>query len=354
MSATRPELRVLLLGLVFCHGAFAAGMVPILNEVLSTRAPLSFALYFGAMVAGQGIVVLMPRVSDWDRALPAFEVLFAVALLAMGALGSASGFLWGRLLEGLSSGLTLPLIFSQVMRLRAWGSAEKRTGFMNSSFALGFVVGPFVVHGVGGWLDTQLLLWSFAAIFLGIAGAMVMRPPPAGRVDEASTATLPARRTMLFPLGLAKLTYGFTLAFIGGQASAAFSLPVAWVMLGLAIIFVGGQALATVLVRAVGTTRMLQVVPLGLAVGLCGLGLTGQGTWLFVVGGFHSMLLLLGFRLFAGGPDDARTFALFNVATDPALMVGALLAGLGAPGALVIAAAGALAPLLGLRAEETR
>ena len=50
LGAPRLDLRLLLLTLVALHGAFAAGMVPLLNEQLGADASLAFALYFGALM----------------------------------------------------------------------------------------------------------------------------------------------------------------------------------------------------------------------------------------------------------------------------------------------------------------
>lgn len=362
----RVDLRLLLLGLVFLHGAFAAGMVPVLNRELGDWAPPAFALYYGGMVAGQLAICWIAALTRSRRSLGWFEFLFAGALLYMGLTLTKLGFVSGRLLEGIGSGLTLPLIFLGVLQLRAWGSTERRIAFMNSSFALGFALGPFLAAAGVAWAGTGQLLLLFAGAFALCALGISLRPPPPPLPEPTGEAPPPPGFARFWPLFLAKIGYGYFLSVLAGHAQALFPglsertapltrfvqrLPgleqaefaVPWVLLALGLVFSVGQGIASPLVRRTGPGPWLRVAPLVLAAGALGLALTGRGEWVFVMSFGHSFLVFLGYRLLAVSPDGPRTFALFNVATDPGLVIGALLATLGAAGAWGLCLAGLIA-----------
>lgn len=365
VPAPRYDLRVLLLGLVFLHGAFAAGMVPVLNRQLGDWAPPAFALYYGGMVAGQLAICWIAALTRSRRALGWFELLFAGALLYMGLTLSKLGFVSGRLLEGIGSGLTLPLIFLGVLQLRGWGSTERRIAFMNSSFAIGFAGGPFLAAAGVAWAGTGRLLLLFALAF-GVCALGISLRPPAPPLPESNQEQAPPGLARFWPLFLAKIGYGYFLSVLAGHAQTLFpdlaertatltdfarripgleeaEFAVPWVLLALGLVFSVGQGLASPLVRRTGPGPWLRVAPLVLAAGALGLALTQRGEWVFLMSLGHSFLVLLGYRLLAVSPDGPRTFALFNVATDPGLVIGALLAGLGATGAWGLCLAGLLA-----------
>lgn len=361
----RYDLRVLLLGLVFLHGAFAAGMVPVLNRQLEHLAPPAFALYYGGMVAGQLAIYWIAALTRSRRALGWFEFFFAGALLYMGLTLTNFGFVSGRLLEGIGSGLTLPLIFLGVLQLRAWGSTERRIAFMNSSFAIGFAAGPFLAAAGVAWAGTGQLLLFFAAAF-GVCALGISLRPAAPPLPESSEERAPPGLARFWPLFLAKIGYGYFLSVLAGHAQALFpglsertapltqlarrvpgleqaEFAVPWVLLALGVVFSVGQGIASPLVRRTGPGPWLRVAPLVLAAGALGLALTGRGEWVLLMSLGHSFLVLLGYRLLAVSPDGPRTFALFNVATDPGLVIGALLATLGATGAWGLCLAGLIA-----------
>lgn len=341
--------RALLLGLVFLHGAFAAGMIPVLNRHLAERAPVAFALYFTAMVAGQWAIWRFGALSRARWALSAWEGQFAAALLLMAAFPTASGLMVGRFVEGIGSGATLPLIFAQVVRLPGWGTPERRIAWMNSAFAVGFVSGPFVIDGLHPAMGTRGALLVFAALFAACALAFVPAAAPA--VATAPIAAEPAPRRSLdlfFPLFAAKATYGFMLALVGASAHVWFpELAIGWILLALSGVFVGGQVLGTLLVKRVPTRALLVVVPVGLAAAMIWLGAGGAPAALVGVALAHSLLALLGYRQFTSVPDDARRFALFNLLSDPGMILGATLAVAGTTGAWGLAILG-LVPLLRL------
>lgn len=350
--------RALFMALVFLHGAFAAGMVPVLNRHLGASAPHAFALYFGGMVAAQAALWRVAALSRPRAALPLYELFFAAAITSMAVVMTREGFLAGRLLEGLGSGLTLPLIFAATVRLQGWGAPERRIAWMNSSFALGFVAGPFVVEGARELATTSTLLLAFAGAFATCAAGVGLAGPDRG-APPAPAAPLAARPpgglVRFWPLCAAKLTYGFTFALLSGHAKALFGeARLSLVMLGLAGVFVVGQALASQVVRRRGVRPLLRVAPVLLALAAGALAVTGRGELVFVTSLAHSALILAGYRLLSADPDDVRTFALWNAATDPALLLGALLAFLGPPGAWGLCAAGVVACALPLPPVEEK
>ncbi|MBL4849691.1 MAG: MFS transporter [Planctomycetes bacterium] len=365
-SAPRYDLRALLLGLVFLHGAFAAGMIPVLNRQLEDWAPPAFALYYAGMVAGQLAICFFARLTRSRRSLGLFELLFAGALLYMGLTLTRWGFVSGRLLEGIGSGLTLPLIFYGVLQLRAWGSEEKRIAFMNTGFALGFAAGPFLAAVGVALAGTGPLLLMFAAAFGICALGLAVRPPAPALPKPTAEAAAPPGFARFWPLFLAKIGYGYLLTVLAGHAQTLFpnlaertapltrlvqrlpglsdaDLSVPWILLALGIVFTAGQVIATPLLRRLGPAPLLIAGPLVLAAGALGLALTGRGEWVFLMSLGHSVLVLLGYRLLAVSPDGPRTFAMFNVATDPGLVIGALFANLGAQGAWGLCLAGLVA-----------
>lgn len=152
--------RPVLLALVFLHAAFASGMVPIANEVLGERSSFAFALYFGGMILGQLAIWQVGALTRNGRLLSTFELGFALSLAAMALGADTTSLLIGRFFEGTLSGLALPLIFSETTSLRDWGTLERRTAWMSSMFAIGFVVGPLVLDALIPVLGVRGVLFS--------------------------------------------------------------------------------------------------------------------------------------------------------------------------------------------------
>ena len=331
--------RTVLVALVALHGAFAAGMIPVLNDRLAERAPIAFALYFAAMVAGQWAIWRFPSLSRARWALAAWEAQFALALLLMAAFPTELGLTLGRIVEGVGSGATLPLIFQQVVRLEGWGAPARRVAWMNSAYALGFVAGPFAVSTMHPVVGTSVALAGFAAVFalcavLFAAVAPALRAPAAG--DASSVAT--GIRTFL-PLFTAKATYGFMLALLGGNMHLWFpQLGIGWVMLMLAGVFVAGQVVAAMLVKRAPSGSLHVGLPLVLGAAALWLALGGAPVAIFGVALAHSLLALFGYHQFHGLPDDARRFALYNLLSDPGMILGATLAIAGPTGGLGLVA----------------
>jgi predicted MFS family arabinose efflux permease len=346
-------MKWVLLSLVFLHGAFASGMIPVMNVGLGTEAPVAFALYFAGMVVGQLGIWRVGALAKPGHGLAAYELLFAGALFYMAALFSPIGFLSGRFLEGIGSGMTLPLVFGHVVRLTDWGAAEKRVASMNSAFALGFVAGPAMVRGIDPLLGTRGSLVAFGALFVACAlwlGAL--RPRGFDEPDEAATSRDETTRglagvALFFPIFAAKTTYGFMLAFVSGNAHTFWpELGVVWLLLILSVLFVVGQVIGTRLLRAVPKRALSIALPVLLATSMTWFALGDGELAIFAVALVHSLLALVGYHGMSGIPESARRFALFNLLSDPGMILGAALALPGAVGGFGLVVLGALGTAL--------
>ncbi len=356
-------IRYVLMALVFLHGAFASGMIPVLNEQMGDQAPYAFALYFFGMVLGQLSIWRWPRLSKPWAALPVYELAFAVALAYMAALMSDVGFLTGRFVEGIASGLTLPLLFVHIIRLKSWGAAEKRVAWLNSVFAGGFVSGPLVVDGVVPHAGASGALLVFAGLIALSALALWVQPrtepSESTEADRAALADAPHGLLLFFPLFAAKLTYGYMLAFLSALGPRYFpSLSYFTILLILAGIFMVGQVIGALLLRRFSRVGLNVVVPLTLTATLVWFAGFDAGEAIFAVAVSHALLAFYGYHNFAGLPESAQKFALFNLSSDPGMVIGALLAALGTSGGWAIAALGAVPAVYwafgGARREKER
>ena len=346
--------RAVLIALVALHGAFAAGMIPVLNDTLAERAPIAFALYFAAMVAGQWAIWRFPVLSRARWSLAAWEAQFALALLLMAAVPTEAGLTFGRVVEGIGSGATLPLIFREVVRLEGWGAPARRVAWMNSAYALGFVAGPFAVSTIHPAVGTSAAIASFAALFALCAIVFAVVAPKAHASVSGAAASLPSGIRTFLPLFTAKATYGFMLALLGGNVHVWFpALGIGWVMLILAGVFVAGQVVAAMLVKRAPSSSLHVGLPLVLGAAALWLALGGAPAAIFAVALAHSLLALFGYHQFHGVPDDARRFALYNLLSDPGMILGATLAIAGPSGALGLVALAFVPALLARAQDET-
>jgi MFS family permease len=327
--------RIAFLALVFFHGAFAGGMVPVLNAHLGERAPWAFALYFTGMVVGQGSVFRIGRLSLHRFCLAHWEFVFATGLTIMALFPTTLGFLVGRSVEGLGSGLSLPILFARAVRLPNWGTAEKRIGLMNSAFAIGFVSGPSVITAMTSYVETWAMLGGFAACFVAAAVGV---GPDVRHEPEAKPTWIEGGLRLLIPMLVAKVAYGFLLATIGGHAASLFpGVRIIVIMFGLAGVVVVGQITAAILIKRFGARLALGALVVH-AAGATTAAATGSGLPLVAAALGQSILLLVGYRNFRDVPSSARTFALYNVLSDPGMVVGATLALGGTYGAFGLAA----------------
>lgn len=341
--------RIAFLALVFFHGAFAGGMVPVLNAHLGERAPWAFALYFTGMVVGQFAVFRLGRLSSHRYCLAHWELVFATGLTIMALFPTTLGFLLGRSIEGLGSGLSLPILFARAVRLPNWGTAEKRIGLMNSAFAIGFVSGPSGITALTSYVEVSAMLLVFAGCFVV---ASIGVGPDARHEPEAKPTWIQGGLRLLLPLLVAKVAYGFLLSIIGARAGALFpgvAIPV--VMFGLAGVVVLGQVVAALLFKRLGSRLTIAALVI-LATSASCAAASGIGWILAPAALGQSILLLVGYRNFRDVPSSARTFALYNVLSDPGMVLGATLALGGTYGAFGLTMVALLATALLARAPN--
>jgi MFS family permease len=307
------------------HGAFASGFIPILRAHIVEHAALAFGLYFGGLVLGQLLIVWSARLRRPRLAYVVYEVAFGATLIGMG-LGFRSlpwSLLAGRLLEGLTAGLALPLLFQWVAAEGALGSAARRIAMFNSLFAVGFVVGPPLVAGLLHWVAPAFLLDGFGAVFAVCALALV---PLLGAVpDEAAPgAAPPGWMDTFYPLFLGKCAYGFILPYTTAVLADRLPFAVSTILLLLSAVFIVGQWL--------GGLLRPPVAPLAVALGALIVAMAWVPWLLFAGGVVHSLLMFVALINLASAPGSARQFALLSSLSDPGLVLGAALAGLGNAG----------------------
>ena len=274
------------------------------------------------------------------------EAAFGASIVAIGAGFSLAPWnvVFGRLGEGLAAGLALPLGFTYAARVESFGSSKQRVAVFNSCFAVGLVSGPAVVTQLMQGVAAPGLLvgfgCGFAALALSLLPLLKGVPAPSEWPSPAEAPASPEGwLDVSFSLFLAKCFYGFLLTFLAaGLIDALKPLSVSWAMVCFSAVFVVGQAVSPSLSRAAAVGRLRVVLPLGLAAFL---GLSwrfGAMPFLFGAALLHSMLLFVGYDGASSQPGNAAAFARANVTSDPGMLLGAALAGLGWPGSLVIMA----------------
>ncbi len=184
-------------------------------------------------------------------------------------------------------------------------------------------------------------------------------PSESTEADRAALADAPHGLLLFFPLFAAKLTYGYMLAFLSALGPRYFpSLSYFTILLILAGIFMVGQVIGALLLRRFSRVGLNVVVPLTLTATLVWFAGFDAGEAIFAVAVSHALLAFYGYHNFAGLPESAQKFALFNLSSDPGMVIGALLAALGTSGGWAIAALGAVPAVYwafgGARREKER
>ena len=339
---------VMLLG-ALAQGVFVSGILPVIQRAAPDHAASIYALYFAGLVAGQLAVIRFTRLGAHRLHYPAAEAVFgaAIALMASGWGGWAASLTLGRALEGLAAGISLPLGFATLIRVPGLGSTERRIALYNTLFALGFVAGP---PAVSAWLEAgngpTALLRGAGALFVAIAALLALTVPPAAPEDPETVDAPTDWLGSFYSIFLAKTFYGFFLPYMATTAIHQLRpLTIGQAMAGFSLVFVAGQVLGTLLVKRLPAEHLRAYVPLGLALVLPAVFLGAGPPWLVAAALAHSLLLFVGYLEAAAQPAGARAFARTNVLSDPGMLLGALLAGVGPMGMLPIAAL-ALAPLV--------
>jgi MFS family permease len=343
---TRRAIGLLLCAIFLGQGLFIGGVLPVVHAYLPEHASLTYALYYAGLVLGQLLIMKVPALSMKRWVYPCYEAAFGASIVVIGAGFSFAPWnvVFGRLGEGLAAGLALPLGFTYAAKVESFGSSKQRVAVFNSCFAIGLVAGPAVVTQLLRTTAAPGLLMGFGVGFGALALTLLPLlqgvPAPSEWPAPAEAASREERwLDVSFTLFLAKTFYGFLLTFLAaGLIDELKPLSVSWAMVCFSAVFVAGQAVSPALSRAVPVERLRVALPLLLA-GALGLA-WGLGAMPFLFGAalLHSMLLFVGYDGASSQPGNAAAFARANVTSDPGMLVGAALAGLGWPGCLVIMA----------------
>lgn len=332
-------LAVILILLNFFHGIFASGFIPILNQVLKDQSTFAFSLYFFGILLGQILVFKYYWFSKTKLRYPVYEVLFGFSLLFMAIFSDKTGLTVGRFIEGIAAGLALPLIFSNVIQINELGSLGKRVTIFNSVFAVGFVLGPFTVAFSLNFVSYQNCLAFFGLLFIIITLPLFFMYLPAIQKQDESELSLKRIFSSgnwfekFFTLFLAKSFYGFLLAFTTGYLmSYIHSLSIAQVMFIFALIFITGQIITENTINFFPKQHLEVYVPLLMAGLLILFFFTLNPYIVFGAALLHSILAFIGYLNFGIKVGTGREFAFFNSISDPAMVIGSLLAGFGVYG----------------------
>ncbi len=252
----------------------------------------------------------------------------------------------GRLLEGFAAGLSLPLGFTYIRNTPAFGDIGRRISIFNSVFALGFVTGPLLITSLMKHSSTQRIFAVFGGIYIAFALLLAILfkevPKPIEVTTAASTGRLQKNRerwfATFFTLFLAKTFYGFFLPFVTEHLVVKLApLTIDRAMLVFSAIFIVGQGVASVISKRLPHEHLRVFLPLLLLASLLGMHLE-HGVWfVFAAAILHSCLLFLGYLKASFEPGSAPEFAKLNSFSDPGLILGAAIAGLGLDGTYVIA-----------------
>ena len=319
---------------------FASGFIPIIHARLPQRSALAFGFYFAGLVLGQLSIYTFVQLRRPRRIYPIVEAVFGLTLLAMGALLDRFPvtLIPGRFAEGLAGGLGLPLMFSYVRNLKALKTVGQQITLFNSGFAVGFVVGPLSVSWMIGQVSPGRILFGFGLLFIALGAALSpllahLPGPAAGEVGREGALSGVKWFDSFFTLFLAKSFYGFLLPFFTATLLPRLApLTLTTAMLAFSAVFVLGQGLANPLTRAFPLRGLEVALPLVLGAVVLGVRLADLPFAMYLAALLHSFLLFIAFLQLANKPGTAREFALFNSLSDPGMVLGAMLAGIGVNG----------------------
>lgn len=350
----------LLLWVAFLHGVFSSGFIPILNHVLGEQSSWAFAIYFMGLLLGQLAVYRFRIFSARRWSFTLYELIFGGSLVLMGIFASGTVLTLGRGLEGLAGGFATPLLFAQLVKAPNKAAVEQKIVRYNGIFALGFVLGPVIVELTMKVLPYRLCLIGFGLFFMLLN---LLLSPLLQKMDSVDEASLKFRHLFagqewfekFYSLFYAKSFYGFLLSFVTSFAAVYFARwPISALTVSLAVLFICGQQLASRTLFRFHKQGLEILLPLGIGLTLMVFWLTQWPYLLFLAALQHSYLLFIAFLNFTTKMKSGREFALFNSLSDPGMILGALLAGLGLKLVWVLLLLGAFPLLYYRRIPELR
>lgn len=346
----------LILLVSFLHGVFASGFIPILHDKLGDQASWPFALYFVGLLLGQLFIYWFGRLSHHRALFAVYEILFGASLIYMGFFSGQWVLTFGRGWEGIAAGLATPLLFTHL--ILAPNNLENKTKIVryNAVYALGYVLGPVFVKLTLLRFEIQTFLLFSGLIFMVLNAAMIPLLPnlePVAKEDLKLSKLFGNINWFdkFYSLFYGKCFYGFLLTFLTSYATVYFHWHI-WrldtitlLTLLLAFIFAGGQQLGAKTIKFFNPRSLEILIPLSMAGTLLLFFTVQWGPLLIFSAVLQAYLLFIAFLNFTQKIRSGREFALFNSLSDPGMVIGALCAGVGLKGAIVVAALGVL-PLL--------
>lgn len=342
---------ILLISLL--HGIFASGFIPILHDKLGDQASWPFALYFIGLLVGQLMIYWVGKLSSHRALFAVYEILFGSSLIYMGFFSGQWILTFGRGWEGLAAGLATPLLFTHL--ILAPNNIENKTKIVryNAVYALGYVLGPVFVKLTLLHFEIQSFLLFSGLLFIFVNLAIIPLLPNFEPVPESELKLSKLFGSMnwfdkFYSLFYGKCFYGFLLTFLTSYATVYFHWQIGRIdtitllTLMLAFIFAGGQQLGAKTIKYFNPRALEIVIPLSIAVSLVLFFTLKWGPFLIIAAVLQAYLLFIAFLNFTQKIRSGREFALFNSLSDPGMVIGAVCAGLGIKGALIVAALGVL------------
>jgi len=333
-----------------------------------------FVVYAAGLVPG---LLVAGRRSDAAGRRPLVVALTAASPVASGLLMLAPAAAWtlvpGRLLAGIASGVVFAAGGAWVQELTEREGAPAGTGSRRIALAMsaGFAVGPLLSAAVAATLPHPLVLAHVPHVLVAVAAL-------AGLRGVAETRATGGPRRSLLPAAARRLPFWREVGSLGPWvfACAMVSFAVLPVALGGVPVLVAGIVTTATLATGVAVQPLARRMSpdaaacAGLSCAAAGLGLGAptvavQAPALLVViapvlGAGYGFVLVAGLRLTEARADPAERgallalfYALTYVGFAAPSVLDAIAAAIGAPSALLLAAAvagaGAVARALTLR-----
>ncbi|AQZ51979.1 MFS transporter [Martelella mediterranea] len=220
----RLRLAALVIG-VFLIGANSFILSPILSDVAAslntTAVPITWSI--SAFGGATGLsAFFLSRVIDRSDARLVFSAAFVV--MALGFIGSAATPVWqglaaGQALVGVATGILLPAIYSEAVRIAPEGQGARSLGIVLSGWSISLILGVPVSAALSDMLDWRTAYFALGGIAALQAVAFAMFRP--SRPVEPGRAKGPARLQVLRIVGVRSLLVTclcFMSAFYGTYA----------------------------------------------------------------------------------------------------------------------------------------
>lgn len=197
----RLRLVALVIG-VFLIGANSFVLSPILGDVAAslntTAVPITWAISAFGGATGLSAFFLSRMIDRYDARL-VFSAAFVV--MTLGFVGSALTPVWqglaaGQALVGVATGILLPAIYSEAVRIAPEGQGARSLGIVLSGWSISLIGGVPISALLSDMLDWRLAYGALSgmALLLAVAFALFRPSQPKPAVQPAGPARLEALR----------------------------------------------------------------------------------------------------------------------------------------------------------------